>query len=99
MGIEEYHYSYDIWGLGCTFAAVIFKIDYMFPGPDKYTELAYIASILGTDDLYAYLDKFDVTLPDDVADTLVDHPKKDWSSFVNEDNEDLANDEALELIS
>lgn len=31
-----YHYSLDIWSLGCTFAGWIFKIDTFFKGSDNF---------------------------------------------------------------
>jgi len=31
-----YHYSLDIWSLGCTMAGMIFKIDTFFKGADNF---------------------------------------------------------------
>jgi casein kinase II subunit alpha len=31
-----YHYSLDIWSLGCTMAGMIFKIDTFFKGSDNF---------------------------------------------------------------
>ena len=31
-----YHYSLDIWSLGCTMAGMIFKVDTFFKGSDNY---------------------------------------------------------------
>lgn len=31
-----YHYSLDIWSLGCTLAGMLFRIDTMFKGSDNY---------------------------------------------------------------
>ena len=53
-----YHYSLDIWSLGCTFAGMLFKIDTLFKGSDNFDQLARIVSVLGTDELYKYLEKY-----------------------------------------
>ena len=31
-----YHYSLDIWSLGCTMAGMIFKVDTFFKGSDNF---------------------------------------------------------------
>lgn len=33
---RKYHYSLDIWSLGCTFASMLFDIDTFFKGSDNY---------------------------------------------------------------
>ena len=46
-----YHYSLDIWSLGCTMAGMMFKQDPFFKGNDNYDQLIKIAKVMGTDDL------------------------------------------------
>lgn len=46
-----YHYSLDIWSLGCTLGGMLFKIDTMFKGSDNFDQLARIVSVLGSDGL------------------------------------------------
>ena len=58
-----YHYSLDIWSLGCTMAGMLFKIDTLFKGSDNYDQLARIVSVLGTDALQNYLRKYKLNLP------------------------------------
>jgi casein kinase II subunit alpha len=33
---KAYHYSLDIWSLGCTMAGMIFKVDTFFKGSDNF---------------------------------------------------------------
>jgi len=33
---RKYHYSLDIWSLGCTFAGMLFNVDTFFKGSDNY---------------------------------------------------------------
>ena len=46
-----YHYSLDIWSLGCTMAGMIFKVDTFFKGSDNFDQLIRIMRVLGEDDL------------------------------------------------
>jgi casein kinase II subunit alpha len=57
-----YDYSIDIWGLGCVFAGMIFKKEPFFQGHDNYDQLVKITKVLGTDDLYKYIEKYNLCL-------------------------------------
>ena len=58
-----YHYSLDIWSLGCTMAGVMFRHEPFFKGSDNYDQLVKIAKVMGTEDLLTYLKKYKLTLP------------------------------------
>ena len=58
-----YHYSLDIWSLGCTFAGMLFKIDTFFKGSDNFDQLARITNVLGTEGLRTYINKYKLKLP------------------------------------
>lgn len=60
---KKYHYSLDIWSLGCTFAGFLFRIDTFFKGTDNFDQLARICKVLGTDGLREYLQKYRLNLP------------------------------------
>lgn len=62
-----YHYSLDIWSLGCTLAGMLFKIDTMFKGSDNFDQLARIVKVLGTEELYNYVKKYKLTIPPEAA--------------------------------
>ena len=62
---KAYHYSLDIWSLGCTLAGMIFKIDTFFKGSDNFDQLIKIMRVLGEDDLHDYVHKYNLKIPKD----------------------------------
>ena len=94
-----YDYSLDIWSLGCMFAGMIFKKEPFFQGKDNYDQLVKIAKVLGTDDLYKYIEKYGLTLDNHYTGILGNYPKKPWSKFINEENKHLCNNDAIDLLS
>lgn len=58
-----------------------------------------IAKVLGTDELFAYVDKYNIQLDTHYDDILGTHPKKPWSKFVTTQNEQLVSEDALDLLS
>merc|ERR1712198_465408 len=54
---QMYDYSLDMWSLGCMLASMIFRKEPFFHGHDNYDQLVRIAKVLGTEELYDYLDK------------------------------------------
>ena len=54
---QFYDYSLDMWSLGCMLASMIFRKEPFFHGHDNYDQLVRIAKVLGTEDLYDFLDK------------------------------------------
>merc|ERR1712196_93100 len=83
MGIDlqTYDYSLDIWSLGCMFAGMIFQKEPFFQGKDNYDQLVKIAKILGTDDLFNYVEKYNVTLDSHYDDILGVHQRKPWTCW------------------
>ena len=86
VDLQTYDYSLDIWSLGCMFAGMIFKREPFFQGSDNYDQLVKIAKVLGTEELYAYLDKYRLTLDSHYEDLLPSHtiPRKPWTKFINQ---------------
>ncbi|KAJ1548718.1 Casein kinase II subunit alpha [Cladochytrium tenue] len=70
VDFQEYDYSIDMWSLGCMFASMIFKKDPFFHGHDNYDQLVKITKVLGTDELFAYLDKYEIELDPEFDDLL-----------------------------
>uniref|UniRef100_A0A1I8IYR0 non-specific serine/threonine protein kinase n=1 Tax=Macrostomum lignano TaxID=282301 RepID=A0A1I8IYR0_9PLAT len=62
LDYQMYDYSLDMWSLGCMFASMIFKKEPFFHGHDNYDQLVRIAKVLGTDELYAYISKYQIDL-------------------------------------
>ena len=60
--------------------------------------MVVIAKVLGTDDLFAYLDKYDIELDAHFDDLLERFPRKPWAKFVNAENERYISPEALDFL-
>ncbi|XP_026190771.1 casein kinase II subunit alpha-2 [Cyclospora cayetanensis] len=98
VDLQVYDYSLDIWSLGCMLAGIIFKKEPFFYGHDNYDQLVKIAKVLGTDGLYAYLEKYDLELEKNFAQLVGKHTKKHWGRFITPENQHLATPEAVDLI-
>lgn len=61
-----YHYSLDIWSLGCTMAGMIFKVDTFFKGSDNFDQLIRIMKVLGEDSLHEYVHRYGLKIPKEV---------------------------------
>ncbi|KAL8274741.1 hypothetical protein Esti_001346 [Eimeria stiedai] len=98
VDLQVYDYSLDIWSLGCMLAGIIFKKEPFFYGHDNYDQLVKIAKVLGTDGLYAYLEKYNLELEKSFAHLVGKHTRKQWSRFVTPENQHLASAEVIDLI-
>ena len=96
-----YHYSLDIWSLGCTMAGMIFEVDTFFKGSDNYDQLIRIMKVLGDDDLHEYVHKYNLKIPKEVKKLMKgqDFIKQPFQSFVNQKNQHMISEEALDLLS
>ena len=96
---QYYDYSLDIWSAGVMFAGMILKKEPFFKGKDNEDQLVKITNVLGTDKLYAYLEKYGLKLGPKYAGLIYKMSETPWSAFVNAANDDLATPEAIDLIS
>jgi casein kinase II subunit alpha len=95
---QEYDYSLDMWSLGAMFASMIFRKEPFFHGNSNSDQLVKIAKVLGTEDLFDYLDKYDIELDAQYDDILGRFPKKNWHSFVNADNQRFVSNDAIDFL-
>eukprot|EP00347_Sterkiella_histriomuscorum_P006618 403352081 len=93
-----YHYSLDIWSLGCTFATMMLRIDPFFKGSDNNDQLIKIAKVMGTEDLKDYLRKYKLNLPNPIAKVMKNYPKLELEAFITKENKALANELAMDLL-
>jgi len=101
VGLQDYDYSLDMWSLGCMLAAMIYCREPFFKGNDNNDQLVKIARVLGTADLFAYLDKYQIKLSSVFDKTLpspTKYPKMSWKSFIDTNNAKLATDDAIDLL-
>ncbi|XP_035913814.1 casein kinase II subunit alpha [Anopheles maculipalpis] len=95
---QMYDYSLDMWSLGCMLASMIFRKEPFFHGHDNYDQLVRIAKVLGTEDLFAYLDKYNIELDPRFNDILSRHSRKRWERFVHSENQHLVSPEGLDFL-
>uniref|UniRef100_A0A8C8JTX0 non-specific serine/threonine protein kinase n=1 Tax=Oncorhynchus tshawytscha TaxID=74940 RepID=A0A8C8JTX0_ONCTS len=95
---KMYDYSLDMWSLGCMLASMIFRKEPFFHGHDNYDQLVRIAKVLGTEDLYNYIDKYNIELEPRFNDILGRHSRKRWERFVHSENQHLVSPEALDFL-
>lgn len=95
-----YHYSLDMWSLGCTMAGMIFKVDTFFKGSDNFDQLVKIIKVLGEDDLHEYCHKYQLRIPKEVKKAIRDrdYEKVPFTAFINENNKHMISPEALDLL-
>ncbi|CAG2173435.1 unnamed protein product, partial [Oppiella nova] len=61
-------------------------------------QLVRIAKVLGTEDLYEYLNKYQIELDPRFDDILGRHSRKRWERFVHSENSHLVSPEALDFL-
>ncbi|KAJ9094178.1 hypothetical protein QFC19_008029 [Naganishia cerealis] len=101
VDFQEYDYSLDMWSLGCMYASMLIPIVVhfsFFHGHDNYDQLVKIAKVLGTDELFAYLDRYDIELDEQYDDILGKYPRKPWSRFITSDNQRYISNEAIDFL-
>ena len=98
VDFQYYDYSLDMWSLGCMFAGIIFRKEPFFNGFDNNNQLAKIVKVLGTDDLFSWLEGLEVSLDDRLSCQIGRHSKKRWDRFRSTENTHLVNDQALNLL-
>jgi len=95
---QMYDYSLDMWSLGCMLASMIFRKEPFFHGHDNYDQLVRIGKVLGTEELFEYLDKYQIELDPRFSDILGRHSRKRWERFVHSKNQHLVSPEALDFL-
>ncbi|XP_023521340.1 casein kinase II subunit alpha-2-like [Cucurbita pepo subsp. pepo] len=98
VDLQDYDYSLDMWSLGCMFAGMIFRKEPFFYGHDNHDQLVKIAKVLGTDELNAYLNKYQLILDPQLEALVGRHSRKPWSRFINGDNQHLVSPEAIDFL-
>jgi len=98
VDFQEYDYSLDMWSLGCMLASMIFKKDPFFDGRDNIDQLVKIARVLGTNDLFQYMDKYKIELDYEIDTQLGRYTKKQWKKLINPRNEKFCAPDAIDLL-
>jgi len=98
VDLQDYDYSLDMWSLGCMFAGMIFRKEPFFAGHDNYDQLVRIAKVLGTDELYAYLNKYRIELDPNFENLIGRHSRKPWNKYVTAENQHMVSTEAIDFL-
>merc|ERR1712193_216276 len=98
VDFQEYDYSLDMWSLGAMFESMIFRKEPFFHGQSNPDQLVKIAKVLGTEELFDYLDKYDIELDAQYDDILGRFQKKPWHSFVTSENQRFVSNEAIDFL-
>jgi casein kinase II subunit alpha len=81
----------DLWGVGCILAGILLRREPFFRGKDNVDQLQRIAAVLGTQDLYKYIKKYAIAVPDDMhwalesaasTDNSTGSCRRPWSEFI-----------------
>lgn len=98
LNYQLYDFSMDIWSVGCMLAAMIFRKDHFFLGKDNQDQIAKIVKILGSNDFFEYVKKYQIQVePQDYA-LYKNKPKIAFASFINDGCASLCSPDALELL-
>ena len=99
VNYTQYDYSSDMWSLGAVLAGIVFRMEPFFHGQDNPDQLVKIAKVMGTDDLYSYMEKYKITLESHLYDGILGHfPRRIWTKFITVENRNIANAQALDLL-
>jgi casein kinase II subunit alpha len=98
VGFQGYDYSLDMWSLGVMFASMIFRKEPFFHGISNSDQLVRIAKVLGTEDLFDYLEKYGIELDAQYDDVLEIYQKKSWHSFVTSENQRFVGNDAIDFL-
>ena len=101
VDMHQYHYSIDIWAFACMFAGILFNKTYFFHGKDFDDQLYKIIEILGTENFFIFLKKYQLNIP-----TFLNHlqkpenmlPKKNWLDFVVPERQKFINPIAIDFL-
>lgn len=97
VDFRYYDYSLDLWSFGATIASIVFRREPFFHGKSNTDQLVQIARVLGTDDLYKYLKKYNLKLGPEYED-LGHYTRRPWTRFVTANNNTLVSEDFLDLI-
>ena len=100
LDYKKYDYAIDLWSVGCIFGAILFQKDFLFKGEDMNDQLFKVANVFGFQEIDNYLNKYknETKISQKALNQIKDYTKKEWTSFINQNNKYLINDEALDLL-
>ena len=100
LDYKKYDYAIDVWSAGCVLASLLFQKDFFFKGSDLNNQLIKVAEVFGYKEFEKFYNKYqnDIRINKKVMEQIKNFEKKEWKSYVNENNKYLANDEVIDLL-
>ena len=100
LDYKKYDYKIDLWNVGCIFWGILFQKDFLFKGEDLNDQLVKVDDDFGFQEVENYLNKYkgETKINQKALNQIKNFTKKEWSSFINQKNKYLINDEALDLL-
>ncbi|MES1918871.1 hypothetical protein MHBO_000766 [Bonamia ostreae] len=95
MQYRHYHYSLDMWSLGCMMAGMK---EPFFKGIDDDDQFSKIMRKFSQTELSQYIRRYDITPSKQIEQVLTRSTPTDWSRYVNKNNSRLVSTEALNLL-
>jgi casein kinase II subunit alpha len=96
LGYQFYTTAVDIWGIGVSFATMLFKKWPIFRGRENIDVVMKIVSVFGGDVLEQYINKYDIQIPQGWLPKIQGHPAKGWAGYTKNVQPP---DAALDLLS
>ncbi|ANZ74734.1 BA75_00584T0 [Komagataella pastoris] len=97
VDFRYYDYSLDLWSFGATLASMVFMKVPFFHGKSNTDQLVQIVRVLGTEDLFKYLEKYKLTLGEEYE-ALSYFVKRPLARFANDENAKYVCNEAIDLL-
>ncbi|GAX27422.1 hypothetical protein FisN_23Hh114 [Fistulifera solaris] len=66
LGNSYYDYAIDLWGVGCILAGLLFHREPFFRGRDNVEQLHKIIAVLGIEDMWAYVNKYNIEVTENL---------------------------------
>jgi len=100
LDYKKYDYAIDVWSAGCVLASLLFQKDFFFKGSDLNNQIIKIAEVFGYKEFEKFYNKYqnDIRVNKKVMEQIKNFEKKEWKSFVNENNKYLVNDDVIDLL-
>lgn len=76
----------------------MFKKNHLFLGKDNPDQLVKITKVLGTEDLFKYIRKYDMAIDEKEHRNLKPAKFVGLDSFITQENEYLCHDDAMDLL-
>jgi len=98
VNIQDYDYSLDLWSFGCVLAALIFRREPFFRGKDNADQLVKIVHVLGSDDFFAFVTKYNAAVEPRMQQLLQNCKRRSWNSYINPSCQSRCTPDALALL-